>query len=1153
MKFFPATILALGVVFPLFADWHYPLYLDGGTPFPKRVGITVRNPAAKAAEGEELTIPVHSLPLAGEDPGKIRVVDEKGQELLHRAIPEGKVFSPESGLVVPVSAGANGSTVITVYYGSKDAWELPDMLPGGKSSFTDSFEAGSGKLPPGWSENSTDDRHRNSRSESVARTGKQSLETRVEPGSKPNWVKFFREIPVRPGTKFRVSGWVKGENVTGGLGAGFFLHIGTKGNTSRNPLNKWGNHGSFDWRKIEFEGVVPEGANLMLLGTVLHAEGGCAWFDDIEVALDNSAAFTWEVGEPETLKLDFAARQEKWELDSAKWPERYSFQVCNFSGTGEGRKLCALPVSRLAHGNYPASAFRLFAGGGEIPFLLIGGEMIFEVDALGSRATRPFNLYLAADRRNAAGTAKLSPASSILSDYEAALPMNIDLAAYEKLVHSEANLLKNPSFEGEGGWISGGEANTARSTATRIVSGGLFGAKKALLDIPAGAPADWYGFRQAVGVKQGRRYLVAGFAESENSANVWAHEFSRSNPKAFFNEMVLAAGGGWKPFTMSITARHPDSMIELHLTSKSGKRAYDGIVVAEIAPVADLAFEAFSDRDSKEVRVWQVNPLVKIFEESVPRTGAGKLELALARNEAEGLQLAIRSSQEYPALTLRAGVARNEKGDALPAPETGVIGQVQIDAESRYLHFTGIPAWRRCIPGGSRGELYPDPILPGNEFRLERGKTLGLYLRFRASRNTAPGLYRGEIALLAGSGVLKTLPYEVKVWNFALPDRPEISAIFDNRFGSGRKFKDYTENEAAAFLAESRLSFDEIPAKVEFSLDNGTVKADFTRFDQAAKVWFEEWNIPLAYLPLFREHFNWGHPPKPFLGVNPYPGRHPYRGADRGKLTPEYRKVCREALRLTMDHLREKGWEDRFLLYIADEPHGNEPGVKEQMTALCDMIHEVEPKLRIYSSTWRLVPEWVGKLDVWGIGVQGQISPEEMEALRKSGAQLMITTDGQMCLDTPFNALERLLPLYAWKHGTLGYEFWGADWLTRDPFEWGIHRIHTQEDVPGRPVRIRYPNGDGYIFYPGKGGVKGPSSSIRLESLRDGVEDYSYYVLLDEQVRRTGDPEGAQLLKELKELISIPNAGGRKSEQLLPDPDVFTRLRDRIGEKIQLR
>lgn len=52
--------------------------------------------------------------------------------------------------------------------------------------------------------------------------------------------------------------------------------------------------------------------------------------------------------------------------------------------------------------------------------------------------------------------------------------------------------------------------------------------------------------------------------------------------------------------------------------------------------------------------------------------------------------------------------------------------------------------------------------------------------------------------------------------------------------------------------------------------------------------------------------------------------------------------------------------------------------------------------------------------------------------------------DGQMCIDTPFLAVERLLPHYCFHYGVEGYEFWGFDWLTYDPYEFGWHSLSTK-------------------------------------------------------------------------------------------------------------
>lgn len=97
---------------------------------------------------------------------------------------------------------------------------------------------------------------------------------------------------------------------------------------------------------------------------------------------------------------------------------------------------------------------------------------------------------------------------------------------------------------------------------------------------------------------------------------------------------------------------------------KRGKRAYDGILIAEIIPVAAAKFESYSDRNAKEALLaGQVNPLVKIFPDTVPAEGR-PLSVSLARNEAEGLQLAVRSRLAYPSLTVSVSAPKNAAGQS---------------------------------------------------------------------------------------------------------------------------------------------------------------------------------------------------------------------------------------------------------------------------------------------------------------------------------------------------------------------------------------------------------------------------------------------------------------------------------------------------------
>ena len=46
------------------------------------------------------------------------------------------------------------------------------------------------------------------------------------------------------------------------------------------------------------------------------------------------------------------------------------------------------------------------------------------------------------------------------------------------------------------------------------------------------------------------------------------------------------------------------------------------------------------------------------------------------------------------------------------------------------------------------------------------------------------------------------------------------------------------------------------------------------------------------------------------------------------------------------------------------------------------------------------------------------------------------------------------------------------------------------------------------------------------------------------------DAEAKKILEDVKAMVFIPNAGGRKSEHLLPEPERLTYLRWQIGEAI---
>src|SRR5262249_5607875 len=71
---------------------------------------------------------------------------------------------------------------------------------------------------------------------------------------------------------------------------------------------------------------------------------------------------------------------------------------------------------------------------------------------------------------------------------------------------------------------------------------------------------------------------------------------------------------------------------------------------------------------------------------------------------------------------------------------------------------------------------------------------------------------------------------------------------------------------------------------------------------------------------------------------------------------------------------------------------------------------------------------------------------------------------------------------------------------------------------PKRPWDDGGRNGDGYVLYPGP---RGPLTSVRLEILRDGVEDYDALRLLQDLVRQKGDRASAELRGRARQALAL--------------------------------
>ena len=701
------------------------------------------------------------------------------------------------------------------------------------------------------------------------------------------------------------------------------------------------------------------------------------------------------------------------------------------------------------------------------------------------------------------------------------------------------------------------------------------------------------GWTQDVKIEPDKTYMFGTMVKCSDLSDGTALKISLTgkNDSIVFDQAIsdkMAGTSDWKLISGVFRAPKEAYTARMSLNlPESGTAEYNGMLMMEVIEgySSSMFFEQKENDNVEELAIWTVNPLVKLFPEDLPPSGRAPLQISVAKNETEPLQIALRSRKDFSNLRVEVTRPINPEGDTLDRISVNIVGYVPIDYPSNYYEKK-VPYWHLKFPTESIGSdgwsgLWPDPLLPLKPFDLKTDRTQPLWIEVTVPRDASAGDYAGQIKIFIGETLVKELPWTVHVWNFTLADKNSFGALYDyrsvHRMPESEKElvrKDIPANDLRnmylSLMAKHRISSGEINPVPKVTYSDGVASIDFTEYDKAASFYFDELKNPFAYLPTSLFYlFGWAFPPSDKFGEKPYPGDYPYVGADRSRLRPEYKKAYQLVLKTFWDHLKEKGWADRYILYLSDEPHeadnntGRSDAINIQMKALCDMIHEVDRKIPVYVSTWWYRPEWAGYIDVWGLGFNGEgdyghyVTAEDMQKITGSGGRIWYTTDGNFCTETPYLALERLLPWFGYKYGAEAYEFWGVNWLTYNPYKFGWHSYIFESQAPGEESWKRYPNGDGFLIYPGKPiGSPGLTGSIRLKQVREGAEDYEYLSMLGNLIKKA-DPanpaleKAGQALQQALGIVSIPCSMGRYSTKLLKTPDDVPRFRKQIAESIE--
>ena len=398
-----------------------------------------------------------------------------------------------------------------------------------------------------------------------------------------------------------------------------------------------------------------------------------------------------------------------------------------------------------------------------------------------------------------------------------------------------------------------------------------------------------------------------------------------------------------------------------------------------------------------------------------------------------------------------------------------------------------------------------------------------------------------------------------------LPDdasrlRLSLLPVFRDNAGTtkGTAWFDDLVLQAAAKGPEARTENILPGGDFEMPLEGMTVAVDFSEFDRGARRVLDELGFNAYDLPLAG------------LGTGSFYSRQEGTFCGFRQGTPEYDTLISQYLRQVEEHLARNGWLGREYIYWFDEPDPKDyPFVREGMLN----IRKNAPRLTRFITEHRPGPEIMDVSEI-GCTIFDRVDPKAVAELAPKGREFWsyLCTGPKspwvtLFIDHPaVNMRIWLWMTYKW--GLKGILVWRADYWNsptlfppdvlqnpwRDPMSYTVGY-----GVPFGQVN-HWGNGDGRFLYPpnrdpGNDKTKylcGPVDSVRWEILREGIEDYEYFVLLEKAVK---DAKGKSKLKaaaaDAAKLLDFPATIFTTGEEYTKDPLVLLTLRARVAEAIE--
>ena len=543
-----------------------------------------------------------------------------------------------------------------------------------------------------------------------------------------------------------------------------------------------------------------------------------------------------------------------------------------------------------------------------------------------------------------------------------------------------------------------------------------------------------------------------------------------------------------------------------------------------------FAFEGFVPQTKREKRELQGDILVKrpdlivwngltqrIRRQELPLDTfprAPTVELAAARGERESFEIVLTPLKPLHNVRVR----------------MSPLTEPSAQSPAAALHWVGY------VKDGF-GIEFADPLLSSvPSAAAEQNENRCLWGTIAVPFDCTPGTYAGTVSIRADGMDDIAVPVRLKVWDFALPETPRLRTAF-GLYGSGvAKFAEPGQRWQELcpahyrFFAEHRCGPRLIHASPRMSYDGGKLSVDLSEFDRAAQHYVDDLKIGT---------FQW---PFAQLGSHDFFHGHPFRRLDpaiQNVESPGFKPLWQQYVRAFWEHLKEKGWEGRAFCNVWDEPYT----CWRQIGLACTWAKEVVPELRPMVFISHIEPELFGKVDVWTVAAH-TYARQDAAPRQKLGEEVWVYNmgghgprDGAACLRARY--------WWAWRDRIDGVLHWCVNHFKG-------HDVDFMRVNPSPTAIWYYPPVDRH-----------PTSSVRFELVREGLEDYDYLAMLSDAIdgARTRGVSG-DVLRDARQALdavqTIASSKVRTVDDVKCAQDVRALLRARLRiaqavEKLTLR